>query len=217
MSFSPSCDPIGDTKFERCFDGKCRPLGACKCVEYSGCPFLQFECPNGLCTNTIGHCGKYGRCYMEKPFTCGGGSCVRSPNMCPDRISAASFPEKVWHYKGKASITSDDAGKLSMKTYINGEVSVQLHASTRVFDPPVISPYYNIKKAPAMRLRRVRALQAKAPAEKKPEVTNPDSVFNPEDAEGNATSYNKLSKNYTLQLFNGSCTLKAKYVGVNSL
>jgi len=218
MSYSPSCDPIGDTKFERCFDGKCRPLGACNCVQYSGCPFLQFECPNGLCTNTMGHCGKYGRCVMEKPFTCGGGSCVRSPEMCPDRISAASFPEKIWHYKGKASITSDDAGKLSMKTYVNGEVSVQLHASTRVFDPAVISPYYNIKKTPATRLRRVRALQAvQPPQEVKPDVTNPDSIFNPEDVGGNSKPYNELSKNYTLQLFSGSCTLSAKYVGTDTL
>jgi hypothetical protein len=105
-----------------------------------------------------------------------------------------------------------------MKTYINGEVSVQLHASTRVFDPPAISPYYTIKKtAPAIRLRRVRALQAKQPADKKPEVTNPDSVFNPEDSEGNSAPYNKVSKNYTIQLFDGSCTLSAKYVGVHSL
>jgi len=219
MSFSPSCDPIGDTQFERCFDGKCRPLGACNCVQYSGCPFLQFECPNGLCTNTMGHCGKYGRCFMEKPFTCGGGSCVRSPEMCPDRISAASFPDKVWHYKGQASITSDDAGKLSMRTYINSEISVQLHASTRVFDPPTISPYWTIKSdVPHPKLRRVRALQSK-PGKKEEEikVENSDSVFNPEETEGNAGPYNHLSKNYDLQLFDGSCTLNAKYVGVNTL
>jgi hypothetical protein len=95
-------------------DGICRPLGACDCVPMSGCPYLQFECPNGLCTNTIGHCAKFGRCETKAPFTCGGGTCVPDPMQCPESISAASFPEKIWHYKGSSSFPASSEEKLEL-------------------------------------------------------------------------------------------------------
>lgn len=212
-SFTVDCKSNGDTSYTRCPDGICRPHGACECVPWSGCQFLKFECPSGKCEDILGHCAKWGRCELDTPFHCGGGKCEKSPAFCPDRISAASFAKKSLHYTGKASIASDDVGKLIFRSYTDNDIAMQIFIGHKIFEPATISPFYTVTK-PSRRLNvrnRARALQSK-PAEPS------RSIFDkPEDDGGNSKPYEALEKYYTKQKFSGDCYLDISYVGMSQL
>jgi hypothetical protein len=96
-------------KYEKCFDGVCRPKGYCKCVKYSGCPVGTYQCPNGLCANGLLGCTGQGRASVHRPFSCGNNVRRSEIKKCGPifPIAGIDFPKNdkiVWNgqnYRGK--------------------------------------------------------------------------------------------------------------------
>lgn len=86
--------------FERCFDGVCRFKGTCDCVEYSGCRFNEFQCPDGTCSKSLMECAGAGGCPMARPYLCSDLSCVGNVELCPIRTPDEAFPMKSLQFLG---------------------------------------------------------------------------------------------------------------------
>jgi hypothetical protein len=187
--FAPECPDDAFTKFKRCPDGFCRPAGACECVQWSGCPFNRYQCPDGTCMETFSQCGTMGFCEENQPWSCGGFECVENPPECPNRYSDGSFTNKSYKYEPsnalQQSITDSDFTSITMKNILNFRTSLIVKFIDDTFYGYYMGPWWS-KTTPAPKRilanisqKKNRHLQSVAPVTPPvtPEVT-PDATDN---------------------------------------
>ena len=132
--------------FERCFDGVCRYKGTCSCLDYSGCRFNEFQCPDGTCTKSLMECAGFGNCPMNKPYMCSDLSCVSNIEICPTRTTDEAFPLKSLQFLG-----SDHVNFLSQRKVVldngngYGGVNLIIMVNLENMYSPKFSPFYDSK------------------------------------------------------------------------
>lgn len=163
-SFAIECPKVEGQEFERCYDGICRPKGACKCIEYSGCKFGQVQCPNGSCAAVMSRCATIGLCPMDKPFNCGGGLCEKKMDDCGDRISSTAFDDKTIRYGGEPE-RLDHIHVVPVRNLLNFKSIITIRFMHRSFMPNEIGPNYDIlpHNAPTITKGRRILAQKKLP------------------------------------------------------
>jgi len=146
-SITPWCPKVADsdTSFERCFDGICRPKGACTCVKYSGCKFGKTQCPDGSCSDSLNKCATRGGCDIKWPFSCGAGICVIDPIDCGERLSSAAFPKKTFNFEGNVLKDNEEdmINTAVLRNLMNFKTSAIMRFNYTILYPNDIGPFYD--------------------------------------------------------------------------
>lgn len=79
----------------KCQDGRCR-VNADACASKVVCPPGFTMCPDESCVNELtGTCQTFTACPSDAPYKCEEQSCVKSPELCPTRITCALASQVV--------------------------------------------------------------------------------------------------------------------------
>ena len=161
---APKCPSDPFTGFVRCQDGICRPALACDCVQWSGCPFNKYQCPDGSCVSTMNYCGAMGFCDSRSPWSCGGFECVDNPTKCPSRVSDGAFPKKTVIFTPSnvldQSVKDSDTTKMTLRNVVNFKTAITVKYLDDSFYGFELGPWW-VKKAAPVTPKRILAQTTK--------------------------------------------------------